>query len=92
MDKMAKYDRWEGIVIRISPDKSTMTVRASGSNVERAIQYDSSTRWISQEHGSKRVADMDASQIKNNDRVIAMGTWDKDGVLHANVISKRLTK
>ncbi len=41
--------------------------------------------------GSKKVNDIDASQINDNDRVICMGTWDKDGVMHATLISKRLT-
>ena len=53
------------------------------------MQYDSSTQWVSQEHGSKKVNDIDASQVKDNDRVICKGTWDKDGILHATLISKR---
>ena len=87
----AKQDRWEGVVIRSSSDKSTLTVRNVGSSVEKTVAYDSSTRWVSQEHGSKKVNDIDASQVKDNDRVICEGTWDKDGVLHATLISKRLT-
>ena len=53
MDKMAKQDRWEGTVIRSSPDKSTLTVRKVGSSVEKTVQYDSSTRWVSQAHGGQ---------------------------------------
>ena len=87
----AKQDRWEGVVIRSSSDKSTLTVRKVGSSVEKTVQYDSSTRWVSQEHGSKKVNDIDASQVKDNDRVICEGSWDKDGVLHATLISKRLS-
>ncbi len=49
------------------------------------------TRWVSQEHGSQKVNDIDASEVKDGDRVICTGTWDKDGVLHATLISKRLT-
>ena len=49
------------------------------------------TKWVSQEHGSKTVNDIDASQVKDNDRVICKGTYDKDGVLHATLISKRLS-
>jgi hypothetical protein len=55
------------------------------------VQYDSSTHWVSQEHSSKKVNDIDASQIKDGDRVIAKGTWEKPGVLHATLISKRLS-
>ena len=89
--KPAKEARWEGHVIRSSKDKSTLTVRKVGSSVEKTVQYDSSTHWVSQEHGSKKVNEIDASQVKDGDRVICTGTWDKDGVLHATLISKRLT-
>jgi len=89
-DKMAKRGRWEGVVIRSNPDKSTLTVRKVGSNVEKTVHYDSATRWVSQEHGSKKVNVIDASQVKDNDRVIARGVWDK-GALYATLISKRLS-
>src|SRR5439155_20060652 len=91
MDKMAKQDRWEGVVIKSSPEKSTLTVRKRGSGVEKTVQYDSSTRWVSQYHGSDKVNDIDASKVQNYDRVICQGTWGNDGVLHATLISKRLS-
>jgi len=87
----AKQDKWEGTVVRSSPDKSTLTVRKVGSNVEKTVQYDSSTRWVSQYHGSNKVNEIDATKVSEQDRVICKGTWDKDGVLHANLISKRLS-
>ena len=90
-DKKAKQDRWEGVVVRSNSDKSTLTVRKVGSTLEKTVQYASSTRWVSQEHGSKKVNDIDSSQVKDGDRVIARGTTDKDGVLHATLISKRLS-
>ena len=90
MDKNAKHARWEGVVIRSDPDKSTLTVRKVGSNDERTIHYDSATRWVSQEHGSKKVNEIDATQVKDGDRVIATGIWDK-GVLYVTLISKRLS-
>ena len=89
--KTAKESRWDGNVTRSSPDKSSLTVRKIGSNVEKTVVYDSSTQWVSQEHNSKKVNPIDASQVKDNDRVICKGTWDKDGTLHATLISKRLT-
>ena len=89
--KAAKETHLEGIVVRTSQDKSTLTVRKAGSSVEKIVKYDSSTQWVSQEHGSKKVNEIDASQVKDGDRVICTGTWDKDGVLHATLISKRLT-
>jgi hypothetical protein len=92
MGKMSKQARWEGNVIRSDKDKSTLTVRKVGASQERTVQYDSSTSWVSQEHGSKKVNDIDASQVKDGDRVIALGTWEKGGgVLHATQISKRLS-
>jgi hypothetical protein len=89
-DKAAKETRWEGTVIRSSPDQSKLTVKKVGSIAEMTVQYDSSTRWVSQEHGSKKVNDIDASQVKDGDRVICRGTWEK-GALHASLISKRLS-
>jgi Ni/Co efflux regulator RcnB len=88
-----KQDRWEGDVVRSSRNKSTLTVRrsGSGSNMEKTVAYDSSTKWESQEHGSRKINDIDASQVKDRDRVICFGTLGKDGVLHATLISKRLS-
>ena len=90
-EQTAKQDRWEGNVVRSSPDKSTLTVREVGANVEKTVAYDSSTKWVSQYHGSKKANIIDASQVKDGDRVICEGTLDKDGVLHATLISKRLS-
>jgi hypothetical protein len=88
--KKGKEARWEGEVIRSSSDQSTLTVRKLGGTAEMTVHYDSSTHWVSQEHGSKKVNDIDASQVKDGDRVIVKGTWDKNE-LHATLISKRLS-
>jgi hypothetical protein len=88
--KAVKEARWQGTVIRSNPDKSTLTVR-DRNGIEMIVQYDSSTRWVSQEHGSKKVNDIDASQVKDNDRVICKGTRENDGTFHATLISKRLS-
>jgi hypothetical protein len=88
----AKEARVEGIVTRSNKDNSTLTVRNRDTNVEKIVQYDSSTQWTSQEHHSKKVNNIDASQVKDGDRVICLGTWEKGGVLHATSISKRLSK
>jgi len=87
----AKQDRWEGNIIRSSKDQSTLTVRKVGTGDQKTVQYDNSTRWVSQYHGDKKVNDIDASQVKDGDRVICTGTWDKSSVLHATLISKRLS-
>jgi len=87
----AKEDRWEGNIIRSDKDKSTLTVRKPGSTLARTVEYDSSTKWVSQYHGDNQVNNIDPSQVKDGDRVICTGTFDKNGVLHATLISKRLS-
>ena len=88
--KMAKEARWEGTVVRTSTDKSTLTVRNS-SGAEMTVSYDGSTKWVAQYHAAKQVTDIDATQVKEGDRVICKGTWESKGVLHATLISKRLS-
>ena len=87
----AKVASWEGDIVRINKEQSTLTVRKVGSTLERTVKYDSSTRWVSQYHGDAKVNDIDASQVKEGDRVICKGTWDKGGALQATLISKRLS-
>jgi len=87
----AKEDRWEGNIIRTDKDKSTLTVRKPGGTLARTVEYDSSTKWVSQYHGDNQVNNIDPSQVKEGDRVICKGTFDKNGVLHATVINKRLS-
>jgi RNA polymerase-binding transcription factor DksA len=86
----AKETRWEGRVERISKDQSSLTVRKAGSSVERTCAFDSSTKWVSQYHADKKVNDIDSTQVKEGDYVICKGT-DEKGVLHATLISKRLS-
>jgi len=61
--KAPRETRWEGTAIRSNPDKSTLTVRDRHS-VEMIVQYDSSTRWVSQGHGSKKVNDIECQPDK----------------------------
>ena len=82
--------RWHGIIIRSDKDASRLTVRKG--NIERTVHYDSSTQWTHQEHGSKNVVYIDPSQVKDNDRVICLGTYDQKGTFHATLISKRAPK
>ncbi len=86
-----KEARWEGRIIRSSNEQSTLTVRKAGSSLEKTVAYDSSTKWVSQYHAAKKVNDIDRSQVKDEDYVICKGTLDKSGVLHATLISKRLS-
>jgi hypothetical protein len=87
----AEKARAEGIVVRSDKDKSTLTVRNRETNVEKTVHYDSSTQWTAQEHHSKKTTSIDASAVKDGDRVICLGAWDKDGSLNAASISKRLS-
>ena len=86
-----KEARWEGRVERSSKDQSSLTVRKVGSSLEKTCVYDSSTKWVSQYHADKKVNDIDASQVKDGDYVICKGTEEKAGVIHATLISKRLS-
>jgi hypothetical protein len=87
----SKEARWEGRVERTSKEQSSLTVRQTGSSVEKACVFDSSTKWVSQYHHDKKVNDIDASQVKEGDYVICRGTEEKSGEIHATVISKRLS-
>ncbi|PYV50312.1 MAG: hypothetical protein DMG98_28105 [Acidobacteria bacterium] len=91
-EKPAKQARCEGIVVRSNKDESTLTVRKMGSVNQTTVHYDSSTQWTHQEHGSKNVVNIDPSQVKDNDRVICLGTYDQKGTFHATLISKRAPK
>lgn len=85
-------DRWEGVVTRANRDKKTLTVRQrSAEAIEKTVMYDDSTKFESQAHHSKKITVIDATQVNDGDRVICLGSYDKQGVLHATLISKRLT-
>jgi hypothetical protein len=86
-----KEARWEGRIARSSKADSNLTVRKSGGSVEKTCVYDSSTKWVSQYHADKKINDIDASQVKDGDYVICKGTEEKAGVIHATLISKRLS-
>jgi hypothetical protein len=86
----AKQAHWAGIITRSSTEQSNLTVRKEGTTQEKTVQYDSSTKWVSQEHGSKTINDIDRSQVKDGDYVICTGTYEKS-ILHATLISKRLS-
>jgi hypothetical protein len=87
----SKASRWEGRVERSSKEQSSLTVRKSGGSAEKTCVYDSSTKWVSQYHADKKVNDIDVSQVKDGDFVICKGTEEKAGVIHATLISKRLS-
>jgi hypothetical protein len=86
-----KEVRWEGRVETTSKEHSTLTVRKVGGNIQKTCAYDSSTKWVSQYHHDKKVNDIDPSQVKDGDYVICKGTSEKGAVIHATLISKRLS-
>ena len=86
-----KEARWEGRIVRSSKAESSLTVRKSGSSLEKTCEYDSSTKWVSQYHGDKKINDIDASQVKEEDYVICKGTAADAGTIKATLISKRLS-
>ena len=90
-NEKAMSGRWEGFVTGSDKNKSTLTVRRR-DGFARTIHYDSSTQWTSQEHHSTKINSIDASQVKNDDRVICVGFYDEKGEFHAVLISKRLSK
>jgi len=87
----AKESRVEGQVVRSNKDKSTLTVRVRDTETEKTVYYDASTKWVSQYHGEKKVNTIDASQVKNGDQVICLGSNDDKGEFHATTVSKRLS-
>ena len=86
----AKEDRVEGRIVRSSEDKSTLTVGMEKLG-ERTVHYDASTKWTSKYHGEKKVNTIDASQVKDGDYVICLGSYDDKKEFHATMISKRLS-
>lgn len=87
----AKEARVEGRIVRSNKDKSTLTVHVRQAEAEKTVHYDASTKWTSQYHGEKKVNTIDASQVKDGDQVICLGSYDDKGELHATMISKRLS-
>ena len=87
----AKQARVEGRIVRSNKDKSTLTVRVGDLGAERTVNYDASTEWVSQYHGEKKVNTIDASQVKDGDYVICVGSYDAKEEFHATRVSKRLS-
>jgi uncharacterized protein YdaL len=85
-----KEGRVEGKVVRSNKDKSTITVRIRDNNAETTVYYDAATKWTSQYHGDKTVNTIEASEVKDGDQVICLGSY-KDKEFHASTISKRLS-
>jgi hypothetical protein len=87
----AKESRVEGRIVHSNKDKSTLTVRVGEVTGEKTVHYDASTKWVSQFHGEKKANTIDASEVKDGDYVICVGSNDDKGEFHATTISKRLS-
>ena len=86
-----KPGRIEGRIVRSDKDRSVLTVHERKVDADRTVNYDASTKWTSQYHGDKKANTIDASQVKDGDTVICLGTYDEKGIFHAAAISKRLS-
>jgi hypothetical protein len=87
-----KDARVEGRIAFSDKDKSTLAVRDVGrGEAQTIVHYDASTKWVSQYHGDKKVNTIDASQVKDGDYVICLGSYDDKKEFHATEISKRLS-
>jgi hypothetical protein len=85
-----KEAKWQGTVLRISKDKSTMDIRGGdtpNAADTRTIAFSSSTQWTK---GNKPGGDM--SEIKEGSFIIAVGKVDDKGVLQATRIDLRLPR
>ena len=81
--------RWEGHIIRINKDQSSLSVRGGRSgkeSFEREIFYDSSTKWTKQGKAA------DQSEFKEGSFVIAVGKPDDKGNFHADRVDLRLPR
>jgi hypothetical protein len=92
--KDPKDARVEGKVVFSNKDKSMLGVRTvggAGEGSQRIVYYDDSTKWVSQYHGVKKENAIDASQVKDGDYIICLGSEDEKGKFRARMISKRLS-
>lgn len=80
--------RWHGVLVRISEDGSTFTVRKG--NIDKAVHVTADTKFTKTE--GKKAVDIDKGDIKENDDIICLGKADEKGEFVATRIDKRLPK
>ncbi|MBZ5657927.1 MAG: hypothetical protein LAO56_21915 [Acidobacteriia bacterium] len=83
-----KETKWQGHVVRINKDESTIDIHGgpAPSNDARKVAFDSSTRW------TKLGKHAQQSEVKEGSFVIVLGNVDDKGVLHATRIDLRLPR
>ena len=84
-DAANKETKWQGKVVRVNKDSSTIDIHGGPhpSEAQRKIMYDASTKWT---NGGKPGQQED---VKTGSFIIVLGTVDGDGVLHATRIDLR---
>jgi len=83
-----KETQWQGHVVRVNKDQSTMEIRGGSapSNDLRKVAYESSTQWTKQGKPGQQ------DEVKQGSFVILLGHVDDSGVLHATRIDLRLPR
>jgi hypothetical protein len=83
-----KETKWQGHVVRLSKDQSTMEIRGGSAPSQdlRKVAYDSSTQWTNQGRPGQQ------DEVKEGSFVILLGHVDDSGVLHATRIDLRLPR
>jgi hypothetical protein len=87
-DGATKETKWQGHVLRINKDESTMDIRGGSAPSKdlRKVAFDSSTEW------TKLGKPVQQDQFKEASFVIVLGHVDDKGVLHATRIDLRLPR
>ena len=84
-----KENRWQGTVVRINKDESSLDVRGGtppSKEFTKKIVYDSSTEWTNLGKPGKQ------EDVKEGSFVIVLGKNDEKGVLHATRVDLRLPR
>jgi hypothetical protein len=85
----AKETKWQGTIIHMLKDQSTMDIRGGATANDSAmhkVAFDSSTQWTKQSKPAEQ------SEFKEGEFVIVLGKIDDKGVLHASRIDLRLPR
>jgi hypothetical protein len=87
--KKAKEAKWQGHIIRINKEESTIDLRGgltTRDTDQKKVAYDSSTHW------TKLGKSAEQSEFKEGSFIIILGHVDDKGVLHATRIDLRLPR
>jgi hypothetical protein len=87
-EAVKKEAKWQGTVIRISKDQSTIAIHGGPppSEAQRTISYNDSTEWTKVGKPGKQ------EEVVEGSFVIVVGHVDDQGVLHARRIDLRLPR